>query len=224
MLPRAELDRKRDAPALVNWSPWSRSASPAVAARFQIATRLRGVERATLEEDIGGVCDSRRVGKHLGDGVVEVRIGVAVFGRHRVRPEPGRRAAGGADRMQRCELRLAVEPVPGLAFPRRRALREHPRGVLLDALEERFGAERTRRRDGRQDAAARSVELLVASAAGAERELAHAAAAKRGMRMAVDQPGDGTEPGAVDFLDLPVDRCRSRIRPTASIASPRQRM
>ena len=50
------------------------------------------------------------------------------------------------------------------------------------------------------------MELFVARAAGAERELAHAVAAERRMRVAVDEPGDGAEPGAVELLDLTVDR------------------
>ena len=50
------------------------------------------------------------------------------------------------------------------------------------------------------------MELLVARAAGAERELADAVAAERRMRVAVDEPGHGAEPGAVELLDLAVER------------------
>ena len=77
----------------------------------------------------------------------------------------------------------------------------------LDALDAApSGAERTRRRDGREDAAARRVQLLVARAAGAQRELADAVAAERRMRVAVDEPRHGAEPGAVELLDLAVER------------------
>ena len=64
----------------------------------QVAPRLLGVERAPLEEDVGRLREARGFGKHLREGEVEVRVGVVELGRDRVRAQPGRNAAGGADR------------------------------------------------------------------------------------------------------------------------------
>ena len=60
----------------------------------------------------------------------------------------------------------------------------------LDRLEEPAPAGGPRRPDGREDAAARGVQLLVARTARAQRELLDAVAAERRMRVAVDEPRD----------------------------------
>ena len=99
-----------------------------------------------------------------------------------------------------------VEAVAGLALPRRRPLGEHPGSVALDAIREVGRRERPRRSDGRQDAPACGVELLVARAAGAERELRHTVTAECRVRVAVDEPGNGAQPGAVELLHVAGDR------------------
>ena len=68
------------------------------AAGFEVAPRLRGVERAALEEDVGGLGEARRRGEHLGESEVEVLVGVVELRGNGVRPEPGRDAARGPDR------------------------------------------------------------------------------------------------------------------------------
>ena len=141
-----------------------------------------------------------------------------------MRAEPGRDAARGADRTQRRELGLAVEPVARLRLQRRRAGAQHPVAVALDGA--RAGRRRSggpRRRDGREDAAAGGVQLLVARAGRAQRELLDAVAGERRVRVAVDEARDGAEAAAVELLDLAVERPRSRIRPTAAIRPPSQR-
>ena len=50
------------------------------------------------------------------------------------------------------------------------------------------------------------MQLLVARAAGAERELVHAVAAERGMRVAVDEARDRAQPAAVELDDVAVER------------------
>ena len=50
------------------------------------------------------------------------------------------------------------------------------------------------------------MELLVARSARAERELVHAVAAERGVRVAVDEPRDRTQPPAVDLGDVAGER------------------
>src|SRR5205085_9401186 len=59
---------------------------------------------------------------------------------------------------------------------------------------------------GREDAAAARVQLLVARAAGPERELVDTVAAERGVRVAVDEAGDRAEAAARELLDLAVER------------------
>ena len=121
--PCAELDRERDRALLGELVAVQAQREPGVAARLEVAARLRRVERAALEEDVGGLGDLRRLGQHLGEREVEVRVGVAVeLRRHRVRAEPRRHAAGVADRAERRELGVAVEPVAGLRLERRRAV------------------------------------------------------------------------------------------------------
>ena len=96
---------------------------PGVAARLEVAARLRRVERAALEEDVRRLGEPRRFRQHLGEREVEVGVGVVELGRDRVGAEPGRDAAGGADRAERRELRVAVEPVAGLRLERGRPVR-----------------------------------------------------------------------------------------------------
>ena len=86
------------APASVNWSPWRRRARPGSAARLEVAARLRRVERAPLEEDVGRLGDLRRLGQHLREREVEVGVRVVELGRDGVRAEPGRHAARVRDR------------------------------------------------------------------------------------------------------------------------------
>ena len=50
------------------------------------------------------------------------------------------------------------------------------------------------------------MQLLVARAAGAQRELVDAVAAERRVRVAVDEPRDRAEPAAVDLVDVAVER------------------
>jgi len=61
------------------------------------------------------------------------------------------------------------------------------------------------RPDGREDAAAAGVQLFVAGAAGAERELVDAVAAEGRVRVAVDEARDRAEPAAVHLDDLARD-------------------
>ena len=66
------------------------------------------------------------------------------------------------------------------------------------------------RADGREDAAAGGVQLLVARAGRAERELLDAVAPEARVRVAVDEPGDRAEAAPVELDDVAVERGRSR--------------
>ncbi len=203
---RPQLDRERDRAALRELVAVEAQREPGVAAGDQIAARLRGVERPALEKDIGRGRESRRVGQDLCEREVEVRVGIGGLGRHGVCAEPGRRAARRGHGPKRLELGLAVEPVARLALPGRRSVRKHPAGVALDPLPDLIGVERARRPDGREDPAAGGVQLLVARAPGAERELVDAVAAERRVRVAVDEARDGAEPAPVELLQLAAER------------------
>src|SRR5439155_134330 len=117
----------------------------------------------------------------------------------------GRGAARIPDRAERRQLGLAVEAVARLALPRRRPGLQHPAPVTSNRLGEDGLFCRARRANGREDAASRGVELLVPGAAGAERELLDAVASERGVRVTVDEPGDGAEAPTVELLDLAVE-------------------
>ncbi len=101
---RAELDGERDRAALRELVAVQAQREPRVAARGQVAACLRGVERATLEEDVRRVRKLRRLRQHLGQARSRDTRRVSRLGRHRVRAEPGRRAARSAHSAQRREL------------------------------------------------------------------------------------------------------------------------
>ena len=123
-----------------------------------------------------------------------------------MRAEPGRDPARRPDRPQRRELGLAVEAVARLPLEGRRAGAQHPAAVALDRLARARFSGRPGRPDGREDAAARRVQLLVARAARAQRELLDAVAAEGRVRVAVDEARDRAEPAAVELLDVAVER------------------
>ena len=60
--------------------------------------------------------------------------------------------------------------------------------------------------DGREDAPSRRVQLLVARTDRAELELLDAVPGKTRMRVAVDEPRQSAQTGAVELLDLAVER------------------
>ena len=213
---RAELDRERDRAGLRELVAVEAQREAGVAARLEVAARLRRVEGAALEEDVGRFRDLGSFGQHLGEREVEVRVGVGELRRDRVRAEPRRDAARVADRAERRELGVLVEPVAGLRLERRRAGGAHPVAVTLDGGAQAVLAERARRADGGEDPAAGRVQLLVARAASAERELVHAVAAERRVRVAVDEARNRAHARARrPRRPRPRAAGRSRIRPTA---------
>ena len=203
---RAELDRERDRPLLGELVAVEAQREAGVPARFEVPARLRGVERAALEEDVRRLGEPCRLGQHLGEREVEVRVAVGELGRHRVSAEPGRDPTRGPDRAQGGELGVAVEAVARLRLERRRAVAEHPAAMALDRLPQAVLPGGPRRPDGREDAAAACVELLVAGARGAERELLDAVAAEGRVRVTVDEAGDRAAAGPVELDDLAVER------------------
>ena len=122
-------------------------------ADLEVPPRLRGIERTALEEHVGRLGYLCGLRQHLGNGEVEVGVGVRELRRHSVGAQPGRDAACVADRAERRELRLAIEPVAGLGFERGRALTKHPRAVLRDRRTKAVLTRGPRRADGREDAA-----------------------------------------------------------------------
>ncbi len=197
----AQLDRQRDRTGLRELVAVQAQGEPGGGARFEEAPCLGHVERASFEEHVRRVGERGRLGQHLAEREVEVRVGVRELGRHRMRAEPGRRATRGTHRTQRVELGRQIEPVAGFALPRRRAVSEQPVGMARHPLSEPVGAECPRRGDGREDAAARGMELLVARADCPQRELLDPVAAPRRVGVTVDQARDRAQAGAVELLD-----------------------
>ena len=160
---RTELDRERDRARLGELVAVQSQRKARRAAGLEVAARLVGVERAPLEEDVGRLGERGRLGQDLGEQEVEVGVGVVELGRHRVRAEPGRHAAGRADGAKLGELGVVVEAVARLS-PRTSSsrapastlggARRDPRQLVLAGC--------ARRADRREDAAARRVQLLVA--------------------------------------------------------------
>ena len=66
-------------------------------------------------------------------------------------------------------------------------------------------AGRSSRLDGRQDSAARRMQLLVARSARAQLELDGTVARETRVRMAVDEPGERAQPPPVELLDVPFE-------------------
>src|SRR5690349_2663297 len=94
-----------------------------------------------------------------------------------------------------------VEAVAGLGLERRRAGAAHPAPVAAHGIGEPGLARCAGRLDGREDAAACSVQLLVARSAGAQVELGYAIAAEARVCVAVHEPRDRTEAATVELLD-----------------------
>src|SRR5262249_8446074 len=115
--------------------------------------------------------------------------------------EPGRHAAGVADGAERRELCLAVESVARLALPRRRSGLEHPAAVTVNRLCESRRPSSARGTHRGEDSAAGRVQLLVARATCAQRELLDAIAAERRVRVAVDETRHGAAASTVELLD-----------------------
>src|SRR6185436_5889221 len=77
----------------------------------QVPTRLLDVERSPLDEHVGGDGDPGRLWQDVLDRPVDVYVGVRLLRWNRVRAQPGRHTAGGADGLELGELGIAVEPV-----------------------------------------------------------------------------------------------------------------
>ena len=206
--PRAELDGERDRPRLRELVAVQPEREPRVPARRQVAARLLRVERASLEEDVGADGDLRRLGEHLREQEVDVRVGpcVGVFRRHRVRAEPRRDATRVPHRAELRKLGVVVEPVARLRLERRRPGTHHPADVACELRGQFVGARRARRSDRREDSAPARVKLLVRGARAPECELLDAVAREARMGVTVDEPRDCRQPAAVELLDLAVDR------------------
>ena len=95
-----ELDRKPDRPLFGELVAMDAQRKPRLRTGGEIAPRLREVEGAAFEEDVGGLGQLRSRGQDLPEREVEIRICVLELGRDGVCAEPGRHAAGSGDRTQ----------------------------------------------------------------------------------------------------------------------------
>ena len=204
--PCAELDRELHSARLRELVGVEPQRQPLLGAGREVAARLRGVERSLLEEDVSRLGDPGRLGEHLGERELEVRVGVGELGRNRVRAEPRWDSPRVAHRAELCELGVAVEPVAGLPLERGRPRRPHPGAVPLDRGAEIVLRRRSRCPDGREDPAAGRVELLVGRAARAQLELPGAVPGEAQVRVTVDEARDRCPAAPVHLDDLAVDR------------------
>ena len=200
-----ELDRERDGALLRELVTVHAQSKPRPRAGFEVTTCANGVEGPAFEEHVRCLRHLRRLGQNLGECEVEVGVGIRELGRHGVRPEPGGHAAGRANRIQRRELGVAVEPVTGLRLEGRRPGAQHPAAVLPHPLGECLPARRTGGGNRCHDAAARSVQVLVRRSGGAQGELVDAIAGEASVRVAVHEPGDRTAATPVKLLDVAFD-------------------
>ena len=120
--------------------------------------------------------------------------------------EPGGDPAGSLDRAELRELGLPVETVARLRLEGGRPGPEHPAPVTTRRGRQIFLGGGPGRADGREDAAAGRVQLLVGGAARPERELLYPVAGEAGVRVAVDEAGDRRQAARVELFDLPVER------------------
>ena len=98
--PRVQLDREWDGALLGELVTVQSQREPRPTARCEVPPRLCRIERAALEEHVGRLRDRRRLGEHLGEREVEVRVRVVELRWDGVRAEPRRHTAGGSDRAQ----------------------------------------------------------------------------------------------------------------------------
>ena len=97
---RPELDRERDRTGFRELVAVQAQCEPRIRAGIEVATRLLGVERAALDEHVGGFGDPRRVREHLSQRELEIRVGVGELRWDGVSAEPRRYAPGRTDRPQ----------------------------------------------------------------------------------------------------------------------------
>ena len=216
---RAELDRERDRARSVNWSPCRRSASPAVAARRRGSgapaprrtRRARGTRRRPRRSAPPPAAPRRARSRDTRPR------------RRRTRAAPRARRATSACRRRRGPRAATRARCRGRArsrtFPRTSSCPARASSrVPLDGRAQAVLARRARRANGREDAAACRVQLLVARAARAQRELVDAVAAERRVRVAVDEARDRAAPASVELDDVAVERRagRASARPPRS--------
>ncbi len=206
--PRSELDRELHRPGLGELVAVQPEHEARSTARCQIAAGLAHIERASFEEDVGGLGEGGRVRQDLVDQELHVGVRAHVFElrRDRVSSEPGGDATCSANHPELRKLGLAVEAVPRLRLEGRRPRLEHPSLVTLERAAQTVLAGSTSRTDRREDAASGRVELLVGRATRTQRELLDAVSGEAGVRMAIHESRNGTESAAVELLESTVER------------------
>ena len=170
------------------------------------ARDLRRRERDALAEAIDGVDHPLGGQRRHHDVRHERQIAFAVglvFGWQGVGAQEGRAHGDGSQAGQATRdakafaLRLEIEPIAGLDLDRADALGEQriePGKALVDQI---LVAGRSRRADGRDDAAARASDLFIAGAFQPHLEFARATAAVDEMGVAIDESRQNPAPLAI---------------------------
>src|ERR671910_162206 len=113
----AELEGQRDRTPLGELVRVQAEREPVLPARLQVASRLRHLERPTLQKYVGESGQGCCFWQHIMDHELHVLCRAIELGWDRVRSEKGRIYIHGVamcrvvDRTQGLQLRLAVEPV-----------------------------------------------------------------------------------------------------------------
>ena len=153
-----------------------------------------------------------------------------------MRAEPRRDSSRGPNGLELGELGVAVEAVAGLGLERRGAVPPHPAAVTLGRGEELCQAWRHVSPAPWRGSLRRCVQFLVRRPACAQGELVDAVAREAGVRVAVDESGNGGQATPVQLFDLALERrqlahpphrlddpapCKARRRATTSSTSRR---
>ena len=109
--PRPELDGELDGTCFGELVAVKTQLEACGLAGHEIAASLRGVEGATFEEHVSRFRARRGVRKHLGERKVQIVVAARELGWNGMGTEPRRNPPGEADRLERRELGVAVEPV-----------------------------------------------------------------------------------------------------------------
>ena len=97
---RCELDRQPDRTLLGELVAVDAHCEARRRTGVEVAPRLRDVEGAAFEEDVGSLRELGCIRQDLGHHEVDVRVRVGELGRHRVGAQPRRDTPGVADRAQ----------------------------------------------------------------------------------------------------------------------------
>src|SRR2546421_387693 len=103
--PRGQFDREGDCTLLGELVPVEAQGEAGLATRFEVAARLRDVERPTFQEYVGRFRKLRRIGQDVVESEIEVCVSVCELRRNGMRAKPCRNSARVPNGAKRREFR-----------------------------------------------------------------------------------------------------------------------